>query len=159
MKYFVFFLFSWSTFLFAQQPSSGKSPLQVAIVGLSHDHVNGILHRKDQGDIKIVAIVETDQALAEKYASRYGYSMEIVYPTLEAMYEKVQPEAVTAFNSIYDRLSVVEFCAPRGIHVMVEKPLAVSVEHAEKMIKLAKNKVCMQRDIKMEIIKRLMTWM
>ena len=33
---------------------------------------------------------------------------------------------------------VVEACAPRRIHVMVEKPLAVSLEHAEKMAALAR---------------------
>jgi len=32
----------------------------------------------------------------------------------------------------------VEYCAPKGIHVMVEKPLAVNWEHARKMKELAK---------------------
>lgn len=113
-------------------------PLKIAIVGLSHDHVNGILRRKDQGDIKIVAIVESNRDLAKKYSDRYGYSMDLVYPSLEEMFEKEQPEAVTAFNSIYDHLAVVEFCAPKGIHVMVEKPLATSYENAQKMVDLAK---------------------
>ncbi|NQU88784.1 MAG: Gfo/Idh/MocA family oxidoreductase, partial [Mariniphaga sp.] len=31
------------------------------------------------------------------------------------------------------------FCAPRGIHVMVEKPLATNIEDAEKMLALANN--------------------
>src|SRR5687768_10834869 len=33
---------------------------------------------------------------------------------------------------------VVEACAPRGIHVMVEKPLATTLAHAKKMYSLAK---------------------
>ena len=48
-----------------------------------------------------------------------------------------KPEAVAAFNSIYDHLSTVQQCAPKGIHVMVEKPLAVSVAHAKEMQALA----------------------
>ena len=48
-----------------------------------------------------------------------------------------QVDAVTAFNTIYDHLKVVQFCAPKGIHVMVEKPLAVSLEHAREMERLA----------------------
>ena len=113
------------------------APLKIAVVGLTHDHVNWILGRKNMDDIQMVAIVEPNRVLAQRYSNRYGYSMNIVYNTLEEMYNQVQPEAVTAFNSIYEHLQVVEFCAPRGIHVMVEKPLAVSVEHAEKMIELA----------------------
>jgi predicted dehydrogenase len=54
------------------------------------------------------------------------------------MIEAKKPEGVTAFGSIYEHLEVVETCAPLGIHVMVEKPLAVSVEHASKMAQLAK---------------------
>ena len=39
--------------------------------------------------------------------------------------------------TIYDHLQVVQTCAPKGIHVMVEKPLAVNLDHAEKMKALA----------------------
>jgi predicted dehydrogenase len=60
-----------------------------------------------------------------------------VYNTLEEMLTKAKPEAVTAFNSIYGHLEVVKACAPRGIHVMVEKPLAVSLDHARQMEALA----------------------
>jgi hypothetical protein len=55
------------------------------------------------------------------------------------MLEAVKPEAVCAFGSIYDHLGVVEACAPRQIQVMVEKPLAVSLEHAEKMAGLVRS--------------------
>jgi predicted dehydrogenase len=54
------------------------------------------------------------------------------------MLDKTRPEAVTAFGSIYDHLEVVKQCAPRNIHVMVEKPLAVSLDHARQMEALAK---------------------
>jgi predicted dehydrogenase len=58
---------------------------------------------------------------------------------MEEMIHSTDPEAVTAFGSIYDHLKIVEICAPLGIHVMVEKPLAVSLEHAKKMEKLARD--------------------
>jgi len=54
------------------------------------------------------------------------------------MLDKTKPEVVVAYGSIYDHLSVVEACAPRGIHVMVEKPLAVNNKHAEIMAELAR---------------------
>jgi len=88
-------------------------------------------------DIEIVAIVEPNRALAEKYAKQHGFSMDIVFNTMDEMYAKTKPDVATAFGTIYDHLKVVEFCAPRGIHVMVEKPLAVSLDHAEKMKALA----------------------
>ncbi len=59
----------------------------------------------------------------------------VVAPT--DMIAKTKPEAVAAFGTIYEHLEVVQTCAPLGIHVMVEKPLAVSLKHARKMKKLA----------------------
>ena len=114
-----------------------SSTLRVGVIGLVHTHVHWILGREDQGDIEIVGIVEPNRELAEEYAKRHGYSMDIVYDTMDEMISKTNPEAVTAFNTIYGHLEVVEFCAPRGIHVMVEKPLAVNWDHAKQMIALA----------------------
>lgn len=115
-----------------------SAPLRVGVVGLVHDHVHWILGRENIGDIEIVGIVEPNTVLAQKYSERYGYAIDLVYNTIEEMVAAKQPEAVTAFNAIYDHLEVVKFCAPKGIHVMVEKPLAVSYEHAKQMIALAK---------------------
>ena len=116
-----------------------ESPLRVGVIGLVHTHVHWLLGREDRGDIKIVGIVEPNRDLAQRYSEQHGYSMDIVFNTIEEMVEATQPEAVTAFNTIYDHLAVVEYCAPRGIHVMVEKPLAVNLEHARKMADLAKD--------------------
>ena len=53
------------------------------------------------------------------------------------MLEKTKPEAVTGFGTTFAHLEIVQLCAPRGIHVMVEKPLAVSLAHAKEMANLA----------------------
>ncbi|WP_242084062.1 Gfo/Idh/MocA family protein [Aestuariivivens sediminis] len=117
---------------FAQEP-----PLKIGIAGLSHSHVHGLLSELNRNDIKIVGISESNQELAKRYSEQYGYPMSMVYDTLEEMIAQMQPEAVVAFGSIYEHLHVVEVCAPKGIHVMVEKPMAVNLQHAKKMEKLA----------------------
>ncbi|MET2983892.1 Gfo/Idh/MocA family protein [Aureibaculum conchae] len=135
------FLVILSFFLLNSELSVSQTktkPLKIGVVGLSHSHVGWILGRPDKGDIKIVGIVEPNKDLAERYSKHFGYSMDIVFTTMEEMIKATKPEAVTAFGSIYEHLKVVETCAPLGIHVMVEKPLAVSMEHAKKMEALAK---------------------
>lgn len=126
-------VFSFPFALSAQE----REPVRVALAGLSHSHVHGFLDNYSKAGMQLVGIAEKDRALAERLAKRYGFEMSLVYDNLDTMLEKTKPQGVLAFNSIFDHLAVVESCAPRGIHVMVEKPLAVSCEHARKMVELA----------------------
>jgi predicted dehydrogenase len=113
-------------------------PFRIGIAGLTHTHVHGLLSRAHDGDIEIVGIAEQNRELAERYLNQYKLPLSLLYPSLEEMIIKTHPEAVTAFNSIIEHLDVVKICAPRGIHVMVEKPLAVSLDHARQMEGLAR---------------------
>jgi predicted dehydrogenase len=115
-----------------------QAPVRMAIAGMSHGHVHWILRDWKRNDLEIAGFWEPDPALAKRYAEQFKIPLEMVYSDLDAMLEAVRPEAVCAFGSIYDHLRVVEACAPRKIHVMVEKPLAVSLEHGERMAKLAR---------------------
>ncbi len=123
--------------LVSQQSIAQKKPLEVGIIGLTHTHVHWLLGRPDQGDIKIVGIVEKNKELARRYADQHGYSMDLVFDSMEEFVANITPDAVTAFGTIYDHLAVVEYFAPLGVHVMVEKPLSVNKAHAMKMKQLA----------------------
>ncbi|HEY0433429.1 MAG TPA: Gfo/Idh/MocA family oxidoreductase [Chitinophagaceae bacterium] len=112
-------------------------PLRIGIAGLTHDHVNGILARAHDGDFEIVGIAEKNTALGKKYLERYHLPDSLLYASLAEMVRHCRPEAVCAFNSIAEHVEVVRVCAPQKIHVMVEKPLAVSLANAKEMKKLA----------------------
>jgi len=111
-------------------------PLRLGVAGLTHSHVHGILGRQGT-DVEIVGIAETNRDLAARYVERYGLRPSLVYATLEEMIAATRPEAVAAFGPTTDHRRVVEACAPRGIHVMVEKPLAFDVQAALAMQTLA----------------------
>jgi predicted dehydrogenase len=112
--------------------------VRVVIARLTHGHVTWILGRAERGDVQTMGIYEPDGDLVERYAKQFGFDRRLVHTDFESMLDAVKPEAVVAFGSIAEHLSVVEAAAPRGIHVMVEKPLAFTIEHAEKMEALAK---------------------
>jgi predicted dehydrogenase len=121
------------TFIYAQQ-----EPLKVGVAGLSHGHVHWVFQSHQRGDIQIVGISEKNQELALKFSKLYNFPMELVYDNLGKMIDEKMPEAVTAFGNIYDHLEVVQICAPKKVHVMVEKPLATTLQQAKKMAALAK---------------------
>jgi predicted dehydrogenase len=122
----------------AQSQPAGNTPVRVAVAGISHGHVPWILGRKGKSDVILAGVYEPNKALAQRYADEFKLSKDLFYTDLAQMLDAVKPEAVVAFGSIYEHMAVVEACAPRGIHVMVEKPLATNNAHAEQMYALAK---------------------
>jgi predicted dehydrogenase len=131
----IFFLIISMVQLRAQTPD--KKPIRLAIAGMTHGHTAFILGRKDKNDFQIVGVFETNAELAQSLAQKYGFDPKLIYSNLGQMLDEVKPEAVVAFGSIFEHMAVVEACAPRGIHVMVEKPLATNVVHAKRMVELA----------------------
>ena len=113
-------------------------PVRIVVARLTHGHVAWILKRAEKGDVKVVGIYEPDLEVVDRYAKLFGFNRRLVHTDFERMLDAVRPQAVAAFGSIAEHLPVVEAAAPRGVHVMVEKPLAFSVEDANKMEALAK---------------------
>lgn len=124
-------------FLTIYQTEAQDQPLKIGVAGLNHGHVGWVFTANKRSDIEIVGIAEPNRELAERYMKQHGLSMDLIFDTLEEMLEKTKPEAVAGFGTTFAHLEIVQHCAPRGIHVMVEKPLAVSLEHALEMKTLA----------------------
>ena len=120
-----------------QAQTSTQKPIRLAISGMTHGHIAFILGRKDKKDYQLVGVCEPNTELAQSLAKKYGFDPKLIYSNLENMLDNVKPEAVFAFGSVFDHMATVEACAPRGIHVMVEKPLATNNEHAKRMAELA----------------------
>jgi scyllo-inositol 2-dehydrogenase (NADP+) len=108
-----------------------EKPLCLAIAGLVHGHVDGFLHAiKNRNDVQLAGIFDPDRALQQEYAKRFGLANALFFTDLGAMLDHTRPEAVASFTSTFDHPKVVEACAARHIDVMMEKPLAVSMEQA-----------------------------
>lgn len=116
-----------------------KPPVPIAVVGLVHVHVHGYLPQALKNPaVKVVGIVEPNADLVAKAAETYELGPEMFFPTTDALLAK-HPEvkAVAAFTSTLDHRKVVEAVAPRGIAVMMEKPLAVNMTDARAMAEAA----------------------
>src|ERR1700730_6275745 len=113
------------------QTAAGAEPLRVAIVGLVHGHAEGFFQRSlHRSDIQIVGIAEPDQQVGSRYATQFGLAQSVMFTDVEDMLQKTHPQAVLAYTNTFDHRRVVELCARHGVHVMMEKPLAVSAEDA-----------------------------
>jgi predicted dehydrogenase len=114
-----------------------EAPVRIAFAGLSHGHVNWWFRRQLRGDVQLAGVYEPDAALAALYVDQHGLDPALVYSGLDDMLAAVKPEGVMAFGTTAEHLDVTRHCAPRGVHVMVEKPLALSSAQAAEMAALA----------------------
>jgi len=121
------------------QAAANDAPLRVVIAGLVHGHASGFFERyRHRPDLLIVGIAEPRPQLTAQYANRFGLDANLLYADLEDAIQKTRPEAVLAYTSTRDHRRVVEICARRGVHVMMEKPLAVSSDDAHAIEKAAR---------------------
>ena len=134
----VIYVFNLGVIGCAPAQSKDSKPLRMAVAGITHGHSGWILGRKNNAEITLVGIFESNADLVQRSAQKYNLPATLFYADLNKMLDAVKPEAVVAFGSIYEHMAVVEACAPLGIHVMVEKPLATNVAHATRMDQLAK---------------------
>ena len=120
--------------------AAGEQPLRLCIAGLVHGHVDGFLGAAGKRpDVQIAGIFDPDTALGRQYAQRFGLPESIFFTDLGAMLDGVKPEAVASFTSTFDHAMVVEACAKRHIHVMMEKPLAVNMDDARAIRRAARD--------------------
>jgi predicted dehydrogenase len=116
-----------------------KPPVRVAVVGLSHDHAYGFFPQlRGREDVKLVGVVETNRDLIATYTNRYDLSTNLFFASLDDLFARTNVQLVAAFTSTFEHRAVVERCATERVDVMVEKPLAVNMEHARAIEAAAK---------------------
>ncbi len=139
MKKFIAIILFWHAVI-AAWAAEPKSPLSLAIIGLSHDAVGDFISRaRAHAGVQLVGIVEPNTALVRSYAQLLNLNTNFFYANLDSLLAKTNVQAAAVFTTTFDHRSAVESCAARKIDVMLEKPLAVNMEDALAMAAAAKS--------------------
>src|SRR4030095_2829887 len=98
----------------AQGSNNGKAQkiLQVAIAGLAHDHVHGILNQYKKGEVIITGIAEGEKQLVQRYKKSYQLPDSLFFADLPSLLAHKKPDVVLAYTPISEHIPVVEICAP-----------------------------------------------
>lgn len=121
----------------AAAPAGAAEPT-IAVVGLVHSHVWGHLSKMVSNQpARLVGVAETIPDLIAE-AKRRGVKEELIHADWRRMLEETKPLIVWAFVENNRHREIVEFCAPRKIHVMFEKPLASAYRDAVAIRDLAR---------------------
>jgi predicted dehydrogenase len=117
--------------------SSGAQKTRIAIIGLDHDHVWGLLHDiAGEPNTELVAIADLHPELISKAKSQVAAGVRF-YSDYVPMLDEAKPEAVIVTTANDRHLEIVRECAKRHIHVSTEKPMATNAADAREMERLA----------------------
>lgn len=108
--------------------------ITVALIGcgrIAQSHLEVI---QSLPDCHLVAAVDVVPAAAESVAQRAGGQAYLDYR--EAL-ERARPDAVVVCTPPHTHAEIASHCLEAGVHVLCEKPLAISVGDAERMVKAA----------------------
>jgi predicted dehydrogenase len=116
---------------------ANESAIRAAVVGVgsfgrNHARVYHDLQKQGYG-VELVAVVDQDLAQAQSVAAQFGCS---AFAGMEELVGRVEAASI-AVPTVHHRSVAAELMAA-GIDVLVEKPLATSLEEADELIGLAK---------------------
>ena len=83
---------------------------------------------------RLACVCDTDNAVRGKWSARCA-----VYADYKVMAEKEKLDAVVVATPHYSHVEIAKFFLARGVAVLVEKPVSVTVEWAEELNKAAKS--------------------
>jgi glucose-fructose oxidoreductase len=116
----------------------------VKIVGISFDHMHmGDLLRQahECPEAEIAGICDANPANREAVQDaieKFGLPESKVFSDVQECLEKCSPDLAILCPSTARHASLVEQVAPSGVHMLVEKPFATSLEEADRMIAAAR---------------------
>ena len=131
---------------------SRSQKIRYAVVGAGNIAQVAILpafaHASENSEL--VAVVSSDPEKRHKLSERYGVETSGDYDDLERVLEEADVDAAYIALPNHLHRSFTERCARAGVHVLCEKPMALSVNDCEAMLD-----ACAVADVKLMIAYRL----
>jgi predicted dehydrogenase len=116
--------------------------IKFGIIGcgrITKNHIHALNNNSD--DAKLVAVCDMVSEKASEVANQYHAGSEvIIYDDYKAMISEADLDAVAICTESGYHAEHAIFCLEAGLHVLVEKPMALSIADADHMIEIARDK-------------------
>jgi hypothetical protein len=116
--------------------------MKYALIGCGRIAVN---HMKAaiNNELEIVAVCDVLEEKMEELLAKYGLEKDESikrYTDYKKMVEEMQPELVSIATESGLHAEIALYCIEKGVNLIIEKPMAMSIEDANKIIDLAEKK-------------------
>lgn len=116
------------------------NPLRTAILGcggFATRHAENLLAMPDK--FELVAFCDTNEERARIFAANYGKDRAAIFTDHHEMFKHTQLNLVLICLPPFGHSDEVDCAAKHGIHVFIEKPIALNTEQAWRMAESAEN--------------------
>lgn len=116
--------------------------MKYALIGCGRIAVN---HMKAaiNNELEIVAVCDVLEEKMEELLAKYGLEKDESikrYTDYKNMVEEMQPELASIATESGLHAEIALYCIEKGVNLIIEKPMAMSIEDANKIIDLAEEK-------------------
>ena len=119
-----------------ESPSNAKT--RVAVIGagsFGKNHARAYYELQNEGaPVELTAIVDADISRASEHASKYSVP---AYSSINELLRKSKPDAASVAVPTIHHAAVARQLMEAGIDVLIEKPLAATLEQADEILALA----------------------
>lgn len=112
-----------------------NEPVKVGVIGVGHLGQHHVKHYVSLKDANLVGIVDTDQERAVEISKQFDIP---VFNELQDLLKQV--DAVSIVTPTLYHAKIAETCITNDIHVFIEKPITETLEEAERLLVLSKEK-------------------
>ena len=109
--------------------------MKVAVIGVGSMGFNHLRVYTELDGVEVVGASDISAERLDYVTERFGVE---TYTDYKALIEKAKPEAVSITVPTSEHEKVASFALEMGAHVLVEKPIAATVEEGKRLIALAK---------------------
>jgi UDP-N-acetylglucosamine 3-dehydrogenase len=107
---------------------------RVAVIGVGTMGRNHARVYWEMGGVELVGVADVNAELAEAVARRYGTR---AYSDYRRLLDEQKPDALTVAVPTQDHLGVALEALQRGIHLLIEKPIAFTVDEGQRIVAAA----------------------
>lgn len=104
---------------------------RVAVIGVGAMGRNHARVYSEMSDVELVGVADTDSEVAEMISNRYGGK---AYTDIQQLLDEQRPEAVTIAVPTAHHLDTALQVIRHKIHLLIEKPIALSIEQGKQII-------------------------
>src|SRR5690554_6041025 len=132
-------------------PANNAQPIRYAVIGLGHISQVAVLPAFDNAEnSKLCALLSSDEEKLKKLGERHNVEHLLHYDEFERLADDDLVDAVYIALPNHLHCEYTERAARAGLHVLCEKPMAVTEEECRRMIQ-----ACDENDVRLMIAYRL----